>query len=136
MGAWQSYVRCSKLPCPPHHHFRLFETIQSIWKKSQKSKLPLVEFFYQEIAALPKTVVLNTVDPVTQKEERNKSENGVRSYLMDNWPIWSLAIEKSLASPVEPERVPFVISSNFKKVQSDPKTSVALVLGATEKTKN
>src|SRR6266849_3498338 len=34
MGAWQSYVRCSKLPCVPHHRFQLFETVQSIWKKS------------------------------------------------------------------------------------------------------
>jgi hypothetical protein len=111
----------------------LFETIQSIWKKLQKSKLPPVEFFHQEITALPKTVVLNTVDPVTKNEVQNKSENLVRSSLLGYWPIWSLAIEKSLASPVEPERMPFVIFSNFKEVQSDPKTLVHLVLGTAEK---
>jgi hypothetical protein len=133
MGAWQSYARCSKLYCPPHHQSQLFETIQSIWKKLQKSKLPPVEFFHQEITALPKTVVLNTVDPVTKKEVQNKSENLVRSSLLGYWPIWSLAIEKSLAFPVEPERMPFVIFSNFKEVQSDPKTLVHLVLGTAEK---
>lgn len=135
MGAWQSYARCSKLDCPPHHRFQLFETIQSIWKKSQKSRLPPVEFFHQEIIALPKTVVLKTVDPLTKKEVSERSENGVRSYLLNYWAIWSLAITKSLESPVEPERMAFLICANFTEVQRDPKTSVALVLGATEKTK-
>ncbi|MFY9559610.1 MAG: hypothetical protein WAQ52_05185 [Terriglobales bacterium] len=136
MGAWQSYARCSKLFCPPHHQSQVFETIQSIWKKLQKSKLPPVEFFHQEITALPRTVVLDTVDPVTKKEVQTKSDNLVRSSMLEYWPIWSLAIEKSLASPVEPERTPFVIFSNFKKVQSDPQTYVHLVLGSTEKAEN
>jgi hypothetical protein len=136
MGAWQSYVRCSKLHCPPHHRFQLFEAIQSIWKKSQRSELPTVKFFYQEITALPKTVVVKTVDPLTKKESENKTENGVRSHLLNYWPIWSLAIKKSLESPVERDRMPFLICANFTKVQSDPKTSVLLLLGATEKTKN
>jgi hypothetical protein len=135
MGVWQSYARCSKLLCSPHHRFQVFETIRSIWKKCQKSKLPSVEFFYQEITALPKTVVLKTVDRLTNKEVSEKSDNGVRSYLLDNWPIWSLAIKKSLDSPVEPARIPFLICANFTEVQRDPKTSVALVLGITEKTK-
>ena len=134
MGAWQSYVRCSKLPCVPHHRFQLFETIQSIWKKSGKSKLPMVEFFHQEITALPKTVKI--VDPITKKESEDRVENGVRSYLLNFWPIWSLAIEKSLDSPVEQDRLPFLICASFTKVQSDPKTSVLMVLGATEKTKS
>lgn len=131
MGVWQSYARCSKLYCSPHHWFQLFETIQSIWKKSQKSKLPTVEFFYQEIVALPKTVKI--VDPTTKKESEDKAENTIRSNLLNFWPIWSLAIEKSLESPVEKERMPFLICSNFTVVQRDPKTSVLLVLGATEK---
>jgi hypothetical protein len=134
MGAWQSYVRCSKLPCAPHHRFQIFETVQSIWKKSRKSKVRTVEFFHQEITALPKTAKI--VDPTTKKESEDRVENGVRSYLLNFWPIWSLAIEKSLESPVEQDRVPFLICSNFTKVQSDPKTSVLMVLGATEKTKN
>jgi hypothetical protein len=138
LGAWQSYARCSKLPCSlwPHHRFQVFETIQSIWKKSQKSDLPPVEFFHQEILALPRTVSRKTVDPVTKQEERKKSENFVRSYLLDNWTIWSLAILKTLESPVEPERMAFMISSNFTKAQRDPKTLVDLVLGAAERTKN
>jgi hypothetical protein len=136
MGVWQSYARCSKLDCVPHHRFQLFETIQSIWKKSKKSKLPPLEFFHQEITALPKTVVSKTVDPLTKKEVSDKTENGVRSYLLNYWPIWNLAIQKSLESSVEPERVPFLICANFTLVQRDPKTSVYMVLGAAEKIKN
>ena len=134
MGAWQSYARCSKLPCPLHHRFELFETIQSIWKRSQKSKLPTVEFFYQEIMALPKTV--KTVDPQTNIAVEDKAENAVRSHLLNYWPIWRLAIEKSLEYQGEQERIPFFICANFTKVQSDPKTSVYLVLGTTEKTRD
>ena len=136
MGVWQSYARCSKLPSLSHHHFQVFETVQSIWKKSQRSKLPTVEFFYQEITALPKTVIVKTIDPVTNKESKNKSENGTRSDLLKYWPLWSLAIKKSLESPVETERMPFVIGSNFTKVQRDPKTSVYLVLGDPGKSEN
>jgi hypothetical protein len=84
--------------------------------------------------ALPKTV--KTVDPLTKKELGEKSENGVRSYLLNYWPIWRLAIEKSLESTVDQERVPFLICANFTEVQRDPKTSVLLVLGTTEKIKN
>jgi len=137
MGAWQSYVRCSKLPCLlwPHHRFQVFETIQSIWKKSRTSDLPPEEFFYQEIMALQKTVVRKTVDPVTKEPELNKVENGVRSYLLDNWPIWSRAIRKSLESPVESERMPFMIGSNFTKIQREPQTTTLadLVLGRYER---
>jgi hypothetical protein len=134
MGVWQSYARCSKLDCHPHHRFQVFETIQSVWRKSHKSKLPTVEFFYQEIAALPKTIKI--VDPITKKESENKTENGVRSYLLNYWPVWRLAIEKSLESPVEQDRMPFLICANFTNVQRDPKTSLYMVLGAAEKTKN
>lgn len=130
MGTWQSYVRCSKLRCSPHHRFQLFETIQRIWKKSQKSKLPTTEFFHQQITALPKIVTLKAINPLTNQESRNKGPNSVRSNLFDNWPIWKLAIQKSLESPVEPDRVPFLICSNFTVVQRDPRASVALVLGA------
>lgn len=134
MGVWQSCARCSKLDCSPHHRFQVFETIQSIWKKSRKAKVPTVEFFHQEIMALQKTVT--TVDPLTKKALSERSENGVRSYLLSYWPIWNLAIEKSLESSVEPERIPFLICSNFTTVQRDPKTSVLMVLGAVEKAKN
>jgi hypothetical protein len=134
MGTWQSYGRCSKLFCAPHHRFQVFETLQSIWKRSGKSKLSILEFFHQEITALPKTVKI--IDPITQKESEDRFENGVRTYLLNFWPIWSLALERSLESPVEQDRMPFSISTNFTKIQSDPKTSVLMVLGPTEKTKN
>lgn len=136
MGAWQSYVRCSKLHCPPHHRFQLFETVQSIWKKSEKSKLPTAEFFYREITALPKTSVTKAMDPITNEAFEKKAENSVRADLMNFWPIWNLAIKRSLESPVETDRMPFVICSNFTVIQRDPRTSVALVLAAQERTEN
>jgi hypothetical protein len=138
LGVWQSYARCTKIDCPPHPRFQLFETIQSIWKISRKSKLPVLEFFFQQITALPKTKTVKKIDPMTEEEFEDQAENWIRSHLLDLWPIWSLAIERSLEPPVEQDRLPFLICANFTKVQSDPKTSVLLVLGATEKaeTKN
>jgi len=136
MGAWQSYARCSKLDCPPHPRFQLFETIQSIWNKSRKSKLPLLEFFHQQITALPKTITVKRVDPISGKEFEDKIQNVIRYLLVDSWPIWTLAIKKSFEFQVEIERVPFLICANFAKVQRDPRTSVALVLGTTEGTGN
>lgn len=133
MGAWQSYGRCSNLKCEPHHHFQLFETIQSIWRKSLKSKVPRLEFFYQEITALKKTVAVKEVDPITGEEFDFKVLNVVRHTLELDWPIWKLAIQKSFEFQVEIERVPFLICANFPIVQRDPGTSVALVLGTTEK---
>jgi hypothetical protein len=129
MGAWQSYVRCSKLVWSPHHRFRLFETVQSIWKKCLKSKTPTAEFFFQGIVALSQTEIIEVQDPITNEKFKKKTENGIRSALFNTWSIWKLAIEKSLDSGVEPDRMPFLICANFTKVQRDPKTSVALVLG-------
>jgi hypothetical protein len=136
MGAWQSYVRCSKLDCEPHHRFQIFEMLQSTWRKSRKSEVPLLEFFRQEIAALPKTKIVKKVDPITGEEFDDKDLNMIRYVLVNDWPIWALAIRKSFEFQVEIERVPFMICANFTKVQRDPGTSVALVLGATEKNQN
>jgi hypothetical protein len=136
MGAWQSYVRCSKLDSDPHHRFQLFETLQSIWRKSRKSKLPLLEFFQQEITALQKTKMVKKVDPISGEEFDDKAQNMIRYLLVKDWPIWALAIRKSFEFQVETERLPFMICANFTKVQRDPGTSVALVLGATENNPN
>jgi hypothetical protein len=136
MGAWQSYVRCSKLDCGPHHRFQIFETLQSTWRKSRKSEVPLLEFFRQEIIALPKTKMVRKDDPITGEEFDDKALNMIRYLLVNDWPVWALAIKKSFEFQVEIERVPFMICANFTKVQRDPGTSVALVLGATEKNPN
>jgi hypothetical protein len=136
MGAWQSYLRCSKLDSEPHHRFQIFEMLQSTWRKSRKSEMPLVEFFRQEITALPKTKMVKKIDPITGEEFDDKPLNMIRYLLVDNWPVWALAIRKSFEFQVEIERVPFMICANFTKVQRDPGTSVALVLGATEKNQN
>lgn len=136
LGVWQSYARCTKIDCPPHPRFQLFETIQSIWKKSRRSKLPVLEFFYQQVTALPKTKTVKKIDPMTEKEFEDQAENWIRSHLLNSWPIWRLAIQKSLESPTEEDRVPFLICANFTIIQRDPKTSVLLVLGATQKIEN
>jgi hypothetical protein len=132
LGAWQSYARCSKIDCPPHPRFQLFETIQSIWNKSRKSTLPLLEFFQHEISTLQKTKTVKKLDPITGEEFNDKELNWVRHTLENDWPIWKLAIRKSFEFQVEIERVPFLICANFTKVQQDPRTPVALVLGETD----
>ena len=136
LGVWQSYARCSKLPCTlwPHHRFMVFETIESLWKGSQKSGFAVVEFFRQGIRALPKTVPLKTPQSLALGVEHAKSENLVRSYLVDNWKYLRLAIISSLESPpAEAERMPYIIGTNFAKIQRNPKTAVDLVLAAAEK---
>jgi hypothetical protein len=57
IGAWESYIRCSKLPCSiwPHFRYELFKTIESLWNDSRISELPPVEFFKREILELPRT---------------------------------------------------------------------------------
>jgi hypothetical protein len=136
MGAWQSYVRCSKLDSERHHRFQVFETLQSIWRKSRESKLPLLEFFRHEITGLSKTKMVKKVDPITGEEFEDKALNMIRQVLVDGWPVWALAIRKSFEFQVEIERVPFMICANFTKVQRDPGTSVALVLGTAEENEN
>ena len=135
LGVWQSYTRCTKIDCAPHPRFQLFETVQSIWKKSRKSELPVLEFFFQQITALPKTKTVKKIDPMTEEEFEDQADNWIRSHLLDLWPIWSLAIQKSLESTVEPDRVPFLICANFTVIQRDPKTSVLLVLQGADKIK-
>jgi hypothetical protein len=98
--------------------------------------LPLLEFFQQEITALSKNKMVKKVDPITGEEFEDKVLNMVRYVLVNDWPIWALAIRKSFEFQVEIERVPFMICANFTKVQRDPGTSVARVLGTTEKNKN
>ena len=121
------------MKCEPHHRFQLFETIQSIWKKSRKSGVPLLELFPQETAAMQKTFTVRNIDPITGEEFEDKTLNMIRYTLENDWPIWRLAIRKSFEFQVEIERLPFLICANFTKVQSDPGTPVALVL---EETKN
>ncbi|HKI00100.1 MAG TPA: hypothetical protein VJ999_13415 [Candidatus Sulfotelmatobacter sp.] len=136
MGVWQSYVRCSNLSCSvwPHHRFRVFETIESLWKGSQKSGIAPVKFFQQGIRGLPRTVLLKTPESLAHGVEQKRSENFLRSYLADNWKYLRLAIIRSLESPpVETERMPYIIGTNFARIQRDPKTAVDLVLAAAER---
>lgn len=72
---------------------------------------------------------------MTEEEFEDQADNWIRSHLLDLWPIWSLAIQKSLESTVEPDRVPFLICANFTVIQRDPKTSVLLVLQGADKIK-
>ena len=80
--------------------------------------------------------MVKKVDPITGEEFEDIGLNMIRQLLVNDWTVWALAIRKSFELQVEIERVPFMICANFAKVQRDPGTHVALVLGATEKNPN
>jgi hypothetical protein len=136
LGVWQSYARCSKLDCQPHPRFQQFETIQSIWKKSRKSKHPVLEFFHEQISALPKSKKVKKNDPITGEEFDADGENPIRAELLKFWPIWKLAIQRSLETSIDEERVPYLICANFTVCQRDPKSPLYMVLGEIEKAKS
>src|SRR5205807_1316731 len=136
LGVWQSYARCSKLDCLPHPRFQLFETVQSIWNKSRKSKRPVLEFFYEQITALPKSKRVKQVDPITGEEFDADAANPIRADLLKFWSIWKLAIQKSLEASLEEQRVPYLICANFTVCQRDPKSSLYMVLSEIEEAKS
>lgn len=133
LGVWQSYARCSKLECRqwPHFQFRVFETIESIWKKCQVTSTSPVELFRQQIRALPKTVLVKAEPPEQGGSQR--TENYLRTYLLDNSLYLKRAIERTLEADVEPDRMPFVIFSNFGKILAEPRTAADSVLAAAER---
>jgi len=120
LGVWYSYGRCSKLQSDqwPNFHFVVFEELERIWKRyqgSSSSTLP-TEFFRQQIRALPKTA-------------KKRMTNLVRSHLVETWVDLQLAIEKSFASPPDdPDRMPFVIGTNFAKTKAEPKSFVDKII--------
>ncbi len=119
-----SYERCSKIKCRhwPKIDFQVFQKIESIWNLRVRYRgLPIVELFRQEIRKLPRT------------SRRNKSPNLVRLRLADNFGVLKSAIEKTLESGIEPDRVPFVITSYFDKNRETPTTALTRTLAASER---
>jgi hypothetical protein len=120
LGVWQSHARSSKLECSgwPSYRYQVFETIESIWDRSKRSSISPIEFFQQEIKALPKTV--QTRVPGETKFQR--TENYVRAYLSENWWFLQRAIQRGLQPNDDPRPMHFIISSNFDKLVNEPRT--------------
>jgi hypothetical protein len=134
LGAWYSYGRCSKLECEnwPHFAFQVFKTIQKIWSSyQQRPSIPsAVEFFREQIRALPKLVRSMTAQSQKLAHSRKRIANPVRAHLVDKWIDLQLALEQSLIVSVEPERMPFIIGTHFSKVQLEPKTAVDKIIAS------
>ena len=119
-----SYGRCSKIECNvwPKFDFRVFQKIESIWNSRERYRdLSIVELYRQEIKKLPKTV------------RRNKSENPLRKRLANDFGCLKLAIERGLELGVDPDRMPFIILSNFDKNREAPTTALTRTLAASER---
>lgn len=119
-----SYDRCSKIECVgwPRFDFRLFQKIESIWKLRNRYRgLSAVELYRQEIKKLPKTF------------RKSKTENSLRKRLADDFGWLKSAIEKSLESNVDPDRVPFLITSKFSENRGLPTTALDRTLVASDR---
>jgi hypothetical protein len=138
IGARISYVRCSKLKCSgwPQFQFTVFKFIESAWNRRERyPSMSLVELFDQEIRRLPRKVrraeyPSNIAVPADQK----RIDNFLRSYLGENRRYLRLAIEKTLqAGIVDPDRIPFLIVSNFTSILGVPRSALTLALAERER---
>jgi hypothetical protein len=134
LGVWQSYDRCSNLPCSlwPQFQFRVFETIESIWNMCRKSPESPMELFPRQIRTLRKTEAVSTPGQSGQGTSE-RCESYLRSYLMENWSFLRRAIERAFEASAKPERMPFIIFSNFGKILAEPRSAAGSVLAAAEK---
>jgi hypothetical protein len=129
----QSYARCAKLPCTqwPNFHFRLFETIKTIWNhRDSYPDLSPVQLFRQEIGKLHKKVLSEfpQLGP-----SRTMVENVLRSHLSENWRRFRLAVEDVVRPGIDPDRAPFLILSRFSQYLAKPRTPQDQILDAREK---
>jgi hypothetical protein len=119
-----SYDRCSKIKCNvwPKFNFQLFQKIESIWNLRDRYRgLSIVELYRQEIKKLSRTF------------RRNKAENYLRKRLAEDFGCLKLAIERGLELGVDPDRMPFIIVSNFDKNRGVPTTALTRTLAASER---
>lgn len=130
LGVWQSHARCSKLevPSPPSYRYQVFEKIESIWERSQRSPIPRLEFFQQEIKVLPQTVLQEHPTLGSQRVD-----NYVRTHLCENWWYLQRAIEKSLQTTDDPRPMHFIIASNFDNLLGEPKTFADSAVAKTQR---
>jgi hypothetical protein len=136
LGVWYSYGQCSKLKCQkwPLFSFQVFKTIEKMWSLYQRkpSSISAVEFFRQQIRALRKTVRPKATKSCELSPDPKRVANPVRAQLVEKWVDLQLALELSLESPVEPERMPFVIGTHFAKIQMEPKTAVDKIIASAQ----
>jgi hypothetical protein len=119
-----SYDRCSKIECNvwPKFDFQVFQKIESIWNSRERYRgLSIVELYRQEIKKLSRTF------------RRNKAENYLRKRLAENFGCLKLAIERGVELGVDPDRMPFIILSNFEKNREAPTTALTRTLAASER---
>ena len=119
-----SYGRCSKIECNvwPKFDFQVFQKIESIWNSRDRYQgMSIVELYRQEIKKLSRTF------------RRNKAENYLRKRLADDFGCLKLAIERGLELGVDPDRMPFIIASNFDKNRDTPTTALTRTLAASER---
>jgi hypothetical protein len=119
-----SYQRCSRIKCTswPNIDFQVFRKIESIWiSRHRYHDLSIVDLYRQEISKLPRM------------SRRNKFPNFLRTRLAENFGSLKLAIETSLNSGIEVDRIPFVVTSHFDKNREAPTTALTRTLAATER---
>lgn len=125
MGVWQSHARCSKIKSPgwPNYRYVVCEIIESAWKHSSSSTLPIIEVFEKEIRALPRVIVQEHSQMGPQK-----IENYTRTFLCENWWHLQRAIKKSVETKDDQRPPFFVIASNLDKFVAEPKTFADLAI--------
>lgn len=114
----QSYSRCSQIPydSEPHRWYRVFVTIEEIWKhRSAEFVQAPVEFFRAELLRLPKKF------------------GYVRQFLWENWRDLRLAIEECWKANPCASSVPFAITSLFVRNVTQQKRPTDRILAEREK---
>ena len=61
---------------------------------------------------------------------QKRLSNPLHTHLVEKWVDLQLALEQSLMSPVEPDRMSFVIGSHFARIKMEPKTAVDRVIAS------
>ena len=130
LGVWVSRERCARIECDlwPNLDYQVFETIETIWNDKSISASSPVDFFRQEIAALPKTRK-TSIPQEKAFGKKKRVPNSLRQHLAENFFYLEQAINKSLKSVNEDSRpMPFIILSNFGEILAQQKTFADIVL--------
>jgi hypothetical protein len=130
----QSHARCSKLDYEqwPTFEFRLFVELRAIWNRRDSfPQRSLVALFRQEIEKLPQKVIVD----YPHSRKKVKQNNILRFHLADRAMYLRLAIEEIEPTSTDPERVPFLILSAFRKQLAKPQTAQDSVLAERERIK-
>ncbi len=121
MGSRQSYERCSRLECrlTPDLNYRVFEVFTRIWhRRDSRDSKAVLELFRRGIASLP------------------NREGNVRDHLKVHWRYLKQAVEEFLKTKAKPHprAVPYVITANFVRNLSKPRSALDHLLAEKERT--